>query len=176
MRIVVVILSSLAGVAVVAAVAVAVIGALLPERHEVSRSITLRATPADVYRVIIDRENATSWRKELKHVEVLGSQNGRMHFREHGTHGSVTYEVVEDVPGRSVVTRIADRDLGYSGSWTYVLAPSDGGTVLTITERGEVSNVVFRFISHFVFGHTRTIDNYLAALSQHIMTRRAPAA
>ncbi|HEY0160333.1 MAG TPA: SRPBCC family protein [Thermoanaerobaculia bacterium] len=171
MRLVIVILSSIAGLLLVAAAVIVVVGALLPERHEVSRSVTLRAAPSDVYRVITDRENAPRWRKDLKKVEMLGAQQGRPHFREHGAHGSVTYEIVEEVPGRSLVTRIVDQDLGYSGSWTYALAPAEGGTILTITEKGEVSNVVFRFMSRFVFGHTRTIDTYLAALSRHVQER-----
>lgn len=168
MRVVIIILSSIVGVIVVAAVVVAVIGALLPKRHEVSRSLSLQAAPLDVYRIITDRQNAPTWRKDLKKVELLESQNGRAHFREHGAHGAVTYEVVNDVPGHTLETRIVDRNLGYSGSWVYVLTPRDGGTTLTITEKGEVSNVVFRFMSRFVFGHTATIDTYLAALSQHM--------
>jgi hypothetical protein len=35
-----------------------------------------------------------------------------------------------------------------------------------ITEKGEVSNVLFRFMSRYVFGHTSTIDSYLTALAK----------
>jgi uncharacterized protein YndB with AHSA1/START domain len=167
-RLVMIVLLSIAGFMLVAVFVMAAVGAMLPSRHEVSRSVTLRAAPADVYRVLTDRENAPRWRKDLKKVEVLGSDGGRTRFREHGAHGSVTYEVVEETPGRSFETRIADRDLGYSGSWVYVLVPTDGGTTLTITEKGDVSNVIFRFMSRFVFGHARTIETYLAALSRHM--------
>ncbi|HKR64571.1 MAG TPA: SRPBCC family protein [Thermoanaerobaculia bacterium] len=156
------------GLLIVAAAAIAAIGALLPRTHEVSRSAVLPVGVANVYDVIADREKAPEWRIDLKRVEMLGLQNGRVHFREHGTDGSITYEIVEAIPAHRFVTRIVDRNLGYSGSWTYVLEPEGSGTRLTITEKGEVSNVIFRFMSRFVFGHTRTIDTYLAALSRHL--------
>lgn len=147
--------------AIVALVLVIVlVGAMLPRRHEVSRSIVLRARPAEVYRTITDFANAPSWRRDVERVEIL--DRGR--FREHGAQGAVTYAVTRTDPDRLLVTEIVDRDLGYSGSWTYELAAEGDGTRLTLTERGEVSNVVFRFLSRFVFGHTKTIDDYLASL------------
>jgi hypothetical protein len=37
---------------------------------------------------------------------------------------------------------------------------------VTITEDGEVSNALFRFMSRYVFGHTATLDAYLASLAR----------
>ena len=90
--------------------------------------------------------------------------NGFVRFREVSKDGSVTYEVVEDIPGEKLVTRIVDRDLGYSGSWRYEFSPAGSGTRIRITEDGEVSNILFRFLSRFVFGHTINLDGYLLAL------------
>ena len=66
-----------------------------------------------------------------------------------------------------MVTRITDTDLGYAGKWTYVFAAEGRDTRLTITEDGEVSNVIFRFLSRYAFGHTATIDAYLTNLGRH---------
>jgi hypothetical protein len=149
---------------------VIIVGASLPKHHVAARSVLLPASPAEVYGVIADVERAPSWREDVQRVEVLGARQ----FREHGAHGAVTYEIVESVPGRRRVTRIVERDLGYSGAWTYSFAAHGAGTELTITEQGEVSNVLFRFMSRFVFGHTKTIDTYLAFLSRRIGTRVRP--
>jgi hypothetical protein len=108
----------------------------------------------------------------VKRVEVLDAS----HFREHGKHGAITYEVVQQTPDALLVTRIADRDLGYSGSWTYVLVSEGSGTRVTITERGEVSNILFRVLSRFVFGYTATLDKYLASLAARFTTRRRDGA
>ena len=77
---------------------------------------------------------------------------------------AVTYRVVESAPPRRLVTRIADQNLPYGGSWTYDLTPDGSGTHLTITEHGEVYNPIFRFVSRFIMGHTSMMDGVLRAL------------
>ncbi len=144
--------------------AIVAIGSRLPRNHVASRSLVVRGAPADVYAIVRDVENAPSWRGGVKRVELLSPTR----FREHGKNGVVTYEIVEDAPPRRMATRIVDQDLGYSGSWTYELAPDAGGTRVTITEYGEVSNPLFRFLSRYVFGHTATMDAYLASLSKRL--------
>lgn len=151
---------------VVLVLLVVIIGALLPRHHTASRVISLRRPPADVYATIRDFAATPSWRKDVKRVTLLDGTPLR--FREESSHGTVTYEVVEDVPAQRLVTRIVDEDLGYSGRWTYSLEPAPEGTRLQITEDGDVSNVVFRFMSRFVFGHTTTIERYLAALATQL--------
>ena len=145
---------------------IALIGSRLPKDHVASRSILLHKTPAEAYAVVRDFSSAPRWRADLKLVEVTQSPNGRVHFREDGKNGSVNYELAEDVPGQRIVTRITDTDLGYSGKWTYVFAAEGPNTRVTITEDGEVSNVIFRFLSRYAFGHTATIDTYLTSLGK----------
>jgi hypothetical protein len=68
------------------------------------------------------------------------------------------------VPARRLVTRIADHNLPYGGTWTYELTPDGSGTRLTITENGEVYNPIFRFVSRFIMGHTASMESVLRAL------------
>jgi len=163
--IIVIIVVVIAAVVLLAAV-VALVGSRLPKEHTASRSILLHQTPKQVYDVVRDFSNAPSWRSAVKSVEVMTQPNGKIHFRENGSNGTVNYEVAEDIPEQRLVTRILDTDLGYSGKWTYVFAAENGGTRVRITEDGEVSNVVFRFMSRYVFGQTATIDSYLSALAR----------
>jgi uncharacterized protein YndB with AHSA1/START domain len=141
------------------------IGASLPREHRVSRELLLRWSPAEVYAVLRDFANMPSWRTNVTRVDILEPVDRRLRFREHSKEGAVTYELLEDIPTEKMVTQIVDRDLGYSGSWTYELVPEMDGTLLRITENGDVSNVFFRFMSRFVFGQTKTIETYLADLS-----------
>ena len=145
---------------------VAFVGFRLPMQHTSSRSIVLHQSPQQVYDVVRDFSSAPTWRTDLKSVEVQNQPNGKVHFREDGSQGTVNYELVEDIPGRRLVTRILDTDLGYSGKWTYGFTPEGSGTRVTITEDGEVSNVFFRFMSRYVFGHTATMDSYLTSLAK----------
>ncbi len=174
MKIVIAILVVIVGLLGLAASVALVGGALLPRRHKASRSIVLRAAAPEVYAVINDFAAMPNWRADVKRVEILNSEDGKVRFREYGAHGAVTYEVVANVPDERLVTRIVDRDLGYSGSWEYRLSHVEGGTRLTITEEGDVSNVLFRFMSRFVFGHSSTIDRYLAALAARLGENARP--
>jgi hypothetical protein len=66
-----------------------------------------------------------------------------------------------------MVARIANPKLPYGGSWTYeVSAAADGGTMLRITEQGEVYNPIFRFVSRFFLSNTKTMEIYLNALGK----------
>jgi hypothetical protein len=154
-----------AGLVLIAGVA-ALIGSRLPKTHVVSRSLFVRQPPQNVYAVVRDFGSASTWRSDVKQIEVEEQPGGPVYFREAGTHGTVNYELVEDVPSERMVTRIRDTDLGYAGQWTYTFAAENGGTRITIQEDGEVSNVFFRFMSRYIFGHTATLDAYLKSLAQ----------
>jgi hypothetical protein len=149
---------------------VALIGSMLPKAHVASRSILLHRSPQEVYTVVRDFGSAPKWRADVKRIEV----ETPVYFREEGKHGTVNYELVEDVPAQRMVTRIRDTDLGYSGQWTYSFTPENGGTRVTIREDGEVSNVLFRFMSRYIFGQTSTIDAYLTSLAKHFGEQPVP--
>ena len=143
---------------------VLIIGARLPRHHVASRSAVIRANRHAVHHLIRNVADAPRWREGVTQVELLDPTR----FREHSKFGVVTYEIVEDLPDTKFVTRIADRDLGYSGSWTFALGDAEhGATRLTITEDGEVPNVFFRFMSKFVFGQTSSIEAYLKSVERH---------
>ncbi len=164
----------IAGLALLVGIA-AFVGSRLPPEHVASRSIVLRQSPTDVYRVVRDFGSAPKWRSDVQRVEVETRQDGRVYFREEGGDGTVNYELVEDVPGQRMVTRIRDTDLGYSGQWTYTFAAENGGTRVTIREDGEVSNALFRFMSRYIFGNTGTIDVYLRSLGKQFGEEVVPS-
>lgn len=163
---------------------VALIGTMLPRNHVAARMVRVKQAPEQVFAIISDVEKMPAWRADLKRVEILPSDaNGHMMFREQGS-DAVTYRVETSEPPRRRVVRIADTNLPYGGTWTYEVAPAaappaqDGGvgvradgaplTQVTITERGEVYNPIFRFMSRFVFSHHASIDAYLAALGKKL--------
>jgi Polyketide cyclase / dehydrase and lipid transport len=145
---------------------VLIVGAVLPRSHVVSRRIILHRSPNEIYQSVRDFNAAPSWRSDLERVEMIATTDNHVRFREYAKHGAVTYELVEDQPGERMVTRIADLNLGYSGTWTYTFTKDAAGTRVQITEAGEVSNLLFRFMSRFVFGQSGTIEKYLIALGE----------
>lgn len=154
------------GVVVLAVVIVVVVGMLLPQSHVASVSARYRAAPEAVWAALTDVRAFPSWRKEVTSVELLADRNGHRAWREVGKDGSVTYEAVESDPPKRLVGKIADEHLPYGGTWTYEIVPESGGSRLTITERGEIYNPLFRFMARFVFGYTSTMENVLRALGR----------
>jgi len=138
-------------------------GYALPIEHVAERSAVVAYPPARVFGLLTDVEGYPRWRGDVTRVDVL-SRAPHMQWREHGGTRSITFEAVEVVPPVRLVSRIADPALPFGGTWTYRLAPEGPGTRVTITEQGQVFNPVFRFMSRFVFGHTATIDAFLADL------------
>jgi hypothetical protein len=158
------ILLTAAGGVVLLILAVVVTGLLLPKGHVVSRSASYRATPERLFSLIAGPQN---WRPDVLRYEAVPDANGRELVSETTRGGgTITYELLDRIPARSLKRRIATENLPYSGTWTYSLQPNGENTVVRITEDGQVYNPVFRFVSRLVLGHTRTMDVYLRALGR----------
>ena len=166
MKLALLILAGIVAVIILAVLLMALIGSFLAKEHSATRSVLLHKSPESIYAVARDFESMPKWRTDVRSVNVKTGDAGRVQFREEGKHGTVNYELMEDVPARRMVTRITDTDLGYAGKWTYIFAAEGSNTRVTITEDGVVSNVIFRFLSRYAFGPTATIDTYLTSLGK----------
>jgi hypothetical protein len=154
----------LGGVAIV--IVIIIIGWLLPKQHVASRALSLHRKPEDVFQLISDFKAAPAWRSDVREVEMLPEADGRVRFREKGKNGSLTMEIVESHPPARMVSRIADKNLPFGGIWIFDISPTPDGCRLNITERGEIYNPVFRFVSRFILGYNRTLDTYLQNASR----------
>lgn len=142
-------------------VGIALIGALLPADHVASVSAHYEQPPDVVWSTITDFEAFPEWRSGVDRVSAMSSEDG---WIEYGSTGPMPLAISEAEAPRRLVLRIASDDLPFGGTWTYEIAPVGGGSTLTITENGTVSNPLFRFMSRFVFGHTMTMEAYLTDL------------
>ena len=124
---------------------IALVGFFLPVAHEASRTAEFNKPPETVYALISDLKNYPTWWPE----------------------NEVNVEVVEAVPPTKFVTRIVGES-AFGGTWTMDIAPTSTGSRLTITERGEIYNVIFRTLAYFVFGYTATMDSCLAAAHRRL--------
>lgn len=147
-------------------VLVTIIGAMLPKGHVATRTIRLRQKPATIWEVITNFEAAPSWRTDLTKVERAANQNGHPVWVEIGKNGRMPLEIEVFEPPRRMVTRIADPNLPFGGTWTFEIAEAGGGGTVAITERGEVYNPIFRFISRVFMDPASTIESYQKALAK----------
>jgi hypothetical protein len=156
----------LVAVIISAVVLMFIIGAMLPQQHLATASADFNATPEAVWSIVADIDDAPSWRKDLSEMVMTGETT----FREVTHDGdTVEYQIEEAIPAERFVTRIISPGLPYAGSWTYEFRANDsGGCTLRITERGEVFNPMFRFLSKYAFGHSATMEHYLEELKTKI--------
>jgi len=159
---------------VTVASAVVLIGWLLPKQHVASRAIVLHRKPEDVFQLISDFKAAPSWRSDVREVELLPSLGGHIRYREKGANGAITMEIAESNSPSRMVARIADKGLPFGGIWIFDISPTTEGCRLNITERGEIYNPVFRFVSRFLMGYNRTLDAYLQNVSRKFEERSLP--
>ena len=141
----------------VAAAGIWVVGSLLPVGHRATVSRTLPADAEVVWQRIDRVEAWPTWRNVR--VEMLSGNSARV---DDGWE-TLTYRI-ERPRARTLVTEIVTPGLPYGGRWTWAVTPSDGGTVVTVVEDGEVYDPFFRFFSRFVFGHDSTMRGVLDEL------------
>lgn len=146
---------------------VAIAGAMLPRDHVATMTATIPATPDKVWEALTDVAAYPTWRSDLERVEVLSTDP--LSWREHGKQGSMTLAIETLEPPHRLVGRIQDQGMPFGGAWEYVVvadSADSGKSLVTITERGWVSNPVFRFVSRYIMGHYATLDTYLRALGR----------
>ncbi|HEX7136987.1 MAG TPA: SRPBCC family protein [Vicinamibacterales bacterium] len=154
-------------VVVLAAAVVTCIGWLMPVAHQAAGSAEFSKPPDTVYALVTDVRSYPRWWKDMTRIEVLVDQPDRTTFRQYSSTGPLVMTIVERTRPTRIVTKIDDPDQPFGGTWTWDIAPTpSGGASLTITERGEIYNPVFRFAARYVFGYTRTIESCLAAIKQ----------
>jgi len=130
--------------AVIVAV-VAIVGSMLPQQHTASRTARVALAPAALYPILVQMAQAST---------------------------DPPVRVERQEPPSLLVTTISDPKLPFGGSWTYRLEPAGtAASDLTITENGEVYNVIFRFMSRFVFGHHATMDAFIRELQAKAAAR-----
>jgi Polyketide cyclase / dehydrase and lipid transport len=155
----------LLGLLAVPIVVVLITGMLLPKQHIATRSLQLQQPPDAVYALIA---GPPTWRSSISSYEPVGKIEGKTHWREVDQHNhAITYEEEEAMPTTRRIVSIANKNLPFGGTWTYEIQPSGSGSVLRITENGEVYNPLFRFVSRYIMGHTATIDHYLKDVAAH---------
>ena len=100
--------------------------------------------------------------------EEVASEDRNLHcrvvdrYRGWWQGSDVRTAVVETLPPSRLITKIVD-ETQFGGTWTFEVVPTPSGSRLTITERGEIYNVVFRALARYAFGYTGTMDSFLEA-------------
>ena len=142
---------------------VAAVGWMLPVNHEAARSADFPKPAEDVYALVSNVRDYPAWWPDISRVDMLADDPGKTTFREHMSDGPIVMTVIERNSPARFVTKIDDPDQPFGGTWTFAISPTPAGSRLTITERGEIYNPIFRALARFVFGYTGTMESFLSA-------------
>jgi uncharacterized membrane protein len=123
---------------------------------DVTTSVTINAPVDQVATYAADPQNAPNWYANIRAVELLTPElfgvGSRMAFvaRFLGRTLRYTYEIVEFDAGTRLVMRTAQGPFPMETTYEWVPAEGEGGTVMTLRNRGEpagFSKVVAPFMS-----------------------------
>jgi hypothetical protein len=153
----------IAAAIVVLILLVALIGLALPKAHRATRMARFAQSPEAVFALISGPQD---WRPGIKKWEQLAPDGGRPMWRQESGWGSITFAQTACDPPRLYQLQIADKNLPFSGTWTWQIAATETGCSCRITEEGEIDSPIFRFMSRFIFGQSRTINDYLNAIGK----------
>jgi uncharacterized protein YndB with AHSA1/START domain len=166
------------GVGGVAALVLFVVGVglLLPRNHVAASSLELAVSRDSVWTLIRDFGSYPTWWPDAAAMDRLPDRSGHEVWGQRDKYGEVVpLEIVEVTAPERLVARIAGESLPFGGTWTYELTGTEsGGVTLTITERGEITNPVFRTMARFVFGYHATLDSYLESVARRFGSTAAP--
>lgn len=120
------------------------VGLLLPRQRTVTVSARIEAPPEVVW----------------GHVTTTVVSSASHTSSDDG--GQLEIEVRKKVEPELLVLTFDDGKHPFVGTWTYELIPVHEGTLLTITEDGEVTDPFYRFLARFLFRDALSLERYVA--------------
>jgi uncharacterized protein YndB with AHSA1/START domain len=142
----------------------ALVGLFLARDHTASMTMVHAAPVERVWGLIADPSGYARWHPGITGAQRLEDRDGHEVWRYQGERGGFAVVIEERVANHRMVTRIVDES-AFGGTWTWELEPVDGGTRLTLTERGEVYNPIFRTIGKLFLDQRATIDAWQTAIA-----------
>lgn len=146
---------------------VLIVGLCLPRGHVETKSRAFSCPPEQLWSRVTSFERWQDWHPDLERIEIVrgGAGVGTRVRQVYKSWGPMLFEVVTWEPRHRFEIKIADPDLPVQGSWTFEIASENGGSKLTLTERGEVPNPFMRAMSLPFRLHKSSVDKFLEALT-----------
>ncbi len=139
-------------------------GLSLPQDHEVKVIRNIPAPPDRVFAKIADFANHPQWRTGVTSVTYDAAAKRVV---EKSSMGALPYRIVNLDPPRVLMTEIdGGKELGFGGVWVFTVEPFNGGSTVTIVERGSVYSPLFRVMSKLFFPSDKTAKTYLEDLAR----------
>jgi ribosome-associated toxin RatA of RatAB toxin-antitoxin module len=124
-------------------------GLFLPKSHKITKTLFLKYDPENIWVYITNVEHYPKWRPSVKKVEVVSTNPAGLtswqEFYRFNRH--TMFQVTEANPYTDLIIKTADKESYYYNKWSINIKEAENGSLLTITEEGEISNPLFRSIA-----------------------------
>lgn len=144
-----------------------VIGLLLPSERVFTKTAKFTSSPEQIWAVITDVKAQTTWRNDVKSIEMLSTEKGAEKWTEIPKKGQpITFQVKTYQPPNRYDIEIVDS--GFSGYWEGRINAENGKTKVEFKEVVVVTNPFFRVFSYLFVDLDATMELYLTHLKQKL--------
>lgn len=142
-------------------------GNSIPREHVAASRVVINQPIEQVFSVVRNPAALVGTWGDLSHAARVSSTGGRETWDQVVGGDPLRITVTGVRPPTQMVTTIdAAPDAVFGGTWTYQLRSVAGGTEVTLTEAGWISNPLYRVMGR-MFGLHTSIEGYLKALGTH---------
>lgn len=155
------------GVLVALVVLITLIGAGMDAEHVVRGSRLFAAPPERVWSALLSIRQLPLDRSDLRNIESA-SEKDRMPSSVEILGSPVKIDAPTQRPPAELVVATAEKELAYSGTWTFRLAPENDVTRLTIVEDATIRSRPLRFFVKTVLGEDVLIEGIFRAVKRKL--------
>lgn len=142
-------------------------GTTLPVGHSAVSYARFHQTPEVLWAAISDFPGMVGWRTGVTAVERLPDRDGFPVWSLRSGDEAMPLQVTESIPLHGLTTVIpADAQLPFGGSWIWQISRAEEVTLVTISEKGEIYNPLFRALAKLFFGYHSTLEEALVDLGR----------
>jgi hypothetical protein len=144
-------------------------GLLLPEKHEASAHVQVRAAPDAVWAVLAAVDNYPGWRSDVATSEVVRSKPDLV-WRQTDPRGRVMVHTQGiGRPGEKWVDQLSGGDFQIGGERVFLMVvDSSGGCTIALTETVKIKEPLARFKARFVAGYAKELKQLLEELRKRL--------
>lgn len=143
-------------------------GLLLPETKVTVLEWQIAADKELVWQTITNVGGYANWRHDVAGCEVI-RESWPVLWREVGKDGSsITFQMVERYQNRKFVYRVQQPEFPVQAEWTLLLYGSKDGTLVTMSEKSRIRNLLLRVPYRLLFRSTATMRQYLENLDIYL--------
>jgi hypothetical protein len=148
-------------------VLVTLVGAGMEAEHVAHGSRLFGAPPERVWSALLSIRQLPLDRSDLRNIESA-SEKDRVPESIEVMGSPVKIEAPTQRPPAELVVTTVERDLPFSGTWTFQLAPEVNGTRLTIVEAATIRSRPLRFFVKTILGEDVLMEGIFRAVKRKL--------